>query len=49
LADLGSRLAQAEAVLGRVELPGAMGSEAMTPSHEATRIHPPQRGSIDDR
>ena len=49
LADLGGRLAQAEAVLGRVELPGAMGSEAMTPSQEATRIHPPQLGSIDDR
>ena len=49
LADLEGRLAQAEAVLGRVELPGAIGSEAMTPSQEATRIHPPQLGSIDDR
>jgi tetratricopeptide (TPR) repeat protein len=49
LADLEGRLAQAEAVFGRVELPGAIGSEAITPSHEATRTHPPQRGSVDDR
>jgi hypothetical protein len=49
LADLEARLAQAEAVFGRVELPGAIGSEATTPSQEATRTHPPQRGSVDDR
>jgi hypothetical protein len=49
LADLEGRLAQAEAVFGRVELPRAIGSEATTPSHEATRTHPPQRGSVDDR
>jgi tetratricopeptide (TPR) repeat protein len=49
LADLEGRLAQAEAVLGRIGLPGAVASEAMTPSHEATRTHPSQLGSGDDR
>jgi hypothetical protein len=32
-----------------VGLPGAVGSEAMTPSQNATRTHPPQLGSGDDR
>jgi tetratricopeptide (TPR) repeat protein len=49
LADVEGRLAQAEAVLGRVGLPGAVGAEAMTPSQDATRTHPPQLGSADDR
>jgi tetratricopeptide (TPR) repeat protein len=49
LADLEDRLVQAEAVFGRVGLPGAVGSEAMTPSPDATRTHPPQLGSADDR
>jgi hypothetical protein len=30
-------------------LPGAIDSEAITPSQEATRTHPLQRGSVDDR
>jgi len=49
LADLEGRLVQAEAVFGRVGLPGAVGSEAMTPSQDATRTHPPQLGSADNR
>ena len=34
LADLEGRLAQAEAVLGRVGLPGAAGEETVAPSHK---------------
>jgi tetratricopeptide (TPR) repeat protein len=49
LADLEGRLAQAEAAFGRVGLSGAIGSEAIMPSQEATRTHPPQRESVDDR
>jgi tetratricopeptide (TPR) repeat protein len=49
LADVEGRLAQAEAVLGRVGLPGAVGPEAMMPLQEATRTHPPQLGSSGDR
>ena len=49
LADLEGRLVQAEAVLGRVGLPGAVTSEAMTPSQHATRTHPFHPGTADDR
>jgi tetratricopeptide (TPR) repeat protein len=49
LADLEGRLAQAEAVLGRVGVPGGVASEAMTPWQHATRIHPSPLGTADNR
>jgi tetratricopeptide (TPR) repeat protein len=49
LAELEGRLAQAEAVLGRVGLPGAVASEAMTPSQNATWTHPSRPETADDR
>ena len=48
LADIEGRLAQAEAVLGRVGLPGAAGDEAVTPSHGVTHAHPSFIGFADD-
>ena len=48
LADLEGRLTQAESVLGRVGLPGAVGDEARAPSQGTTRAHAPRPGSADD-
>ena len=48
LADLESRLTQAESVLGRVGLPGAVGDEARAPSQGTTRAQAPRSGSADD-